>query len=169
MPKMRALAEIEDFLLLPHFGSCETCGVIVWRTIQRYFPNHRKLVVTRSIEDILDGYNRVYHFKGDDWSVMRGWLRKFAPDLDKISRLPNSLTVTFEELSRREVCAKVFEFCLSRPFDQEWWEQWADKKIEVQPSWLLSYMREHRDQIASFILACARVEQEDRACRSSAV
>ena len=72
--------------------------------------------------------------------------------LDAISNLPGVKTFTYEELEEERACKEIFEFCLRRPFDYEWWDEMRRKDIQIDLKTRFEILQENADALANLHL-----------------
>jgi hypothetical protein len=78
-------------------------------------------------------------------------MKKLDRKLDQIEkRVPNALSVRFEDLTDETTCARIFEFCLGMPHDSARWQQLAPMNIQCHMHGIIRYFRAHIPQLAHF-------------------
>jgi hypothetical protein len=71
-------------------------------------------------------------------------MKKLDRKLDQIEkRVPNALSVRFEDLTDETTCARIFEFCLGMPHDSARWQQLAPMNIQCHMHGIIRYFRAH--------------------------
>src|SRR5262245_47596185 len=83
-----------------------------------------------------------------DPAVMLQQIRRLDHKLDQIEhRFPNVLRVSFADLARESVCARVFEHCLPYYHDPAWWASLAPVNVQISVSLIHRYYLAHREQL----------------------
>lgn len=136
--------DVKSWLSQPCTGSVETSGASWWRLAQKLRPDIRTVVIRRPVPQVVDSFARF----GFDRDVVTSAMTRADKKLDQIERrVPNVLSVTFEELGTEAGCAKVFEHCLPWPHDPEWWERLAPLNLQLSMSSMAKYVNAYRPQI----------------------
>lgn len=146
---MRSPNDIKTFFSNPKTGSAETAAGPAWHLIHHYFPNIRAVVIRRPLEDSMAAMIRAGEIAGVTYDPVR--LRQFTErgqrELDSISALPGTLTLSHESLVDEPVCKQLFEHCLPYEFDRDWWLSLKDKNIQMNLAEHFVYHRKNRDDI----------------------
>ena len=121
---MHSIAEIQEFFSRPNVGTVETGMCEGWQLAQALFPDARRVVIRRNIDDVAASLAK-HNIFIDDQLISRN------TRLDEISQRPNVLTVTFDQLNTEAACKAVFEHCLQIPFDRDWWLWIKDQNIQI--------------------------------------
>ena len=96
-----------------------------WQVFLRAFPSARIVVVYRSLDAIATSLAR------NGLLVERSELEFRHGLLDEIARLPQTLVVNFDELRQPEAGREVYEYCLERPFDRQWWVEMSRRNLQI--------------------------------------
>lgn len=128
---MRSLDDIQAWFSQPHIGTAETAGAPWWRLLDRFAPNARVLVVRRPRAEVVESLLNIPALAFDR-DKLDAIMLKLDRSLDQIkARLPNVLSVTFDELNDEATCARVFEHCLQQPHDPAHWARLATVNIQA--------------------------------------
>lgn len=120
----KSIASFEDSLKKVA-GSCETGAMLGWKLLVARHPSWCYVVVHRRPEAVRES------LAAKGITLPDGFLEERFAMLEAFSRVRGVLTVDYEDLSRASVCGEVFEFCLRRPFDQEWWQELAVMNLQI--------------------------------------
>lgn len=106
----RSLDDAKSWLSQPNTGTVETGLAPFWRLLPRYAPEARVVTVRRPVAEVVNSLMNI------DPRFERGALTETMTRLDRKldqieRRLPNVVSVEFDQLSRYEA-ARIFEFCL---------------------------------------------------------
>lgn len=157
--QMRRFDEVLAYFRRPNVGSSEPAAGPGWPILCHHFPEMRRVVIRRPVDEVVDAMMRVDI--GDEFTYDRQKLHQImsrsARDLDRLSAQPGVLTVPFSDLEREDACAAVFEHCLPYDFDRSWWESLRHRNIQIDVKALLRYYHANRDGVDGFKRAC-RVE-----------
>ena len=139
---MRSLQDVRSWLAQPCTGTVETNAAPWWRLAQKYAPDAKIVVVRRPIDEIVDSMRRV------SATADRAQICRLDRKLEQIERrIEGVLSVTFADLTREEVCAKVFEHCLPYPHDPAWWAQMDRTNVQIHMPALVRYVEAYRPQL----------------------
>lgn len=142
----RSLDDVRSWLAQPCTGTAETAAAPWWRLARHLRPDLRVVVVRRDVTDATDSLMRLGLF-ADRTAVERLMLR-LDRKLEQISRrIPDALSVRFEDLKREEVCAAVFEHCLGLPCDPDWWRLWVPVNIQCDMRAIVRHAHAHAAQL----------------------
>ncbi len=153
----RHLRSIEDariWLNRSYAGSAETSISPWWRLIQKFRPDVRIVTVRRPVDQVVDSLMRLD--MGDvgsfDRDVISKAVLRLDAKLDQIERrMPNVLSVQYEDLSSEDVCASVFERCLPYRHDHEWWSALAPVNMQINMRSMMRYMAAYRQPLDTLI------------------
>lgn len=143
----RSLEDIRSWCMQPFIGSAETIGAQYWRLIPRYLPDGRVLIVRRPVVEVVESILK-QGVVGIDRAKLMGNMRRMDAKLDQAeARLPDCITVNFDELNDPEVCRVAFEHCLGLPFNYKWWEYWNAINVQVSFEATMRYIWTHMVQM----------------------
>lgn len=138
----RSLDDVQSWLALPYTGTVETSAAPFWRLAKGI----KSVVIRRPVEEVTDSMIRLGF--NIDREVFTNYVRRFDRKLDQIEqRVPNVLSVTFDELKTEEACKRVFEFCLPYPHDPDWYGKMAPLNLQVDLWWVTRYYMAHQKQL----------------------
>jgi hypothetical protein len=149
---MRSVDDVRAFFAQPKTGTCETAAGQGWRILHHHVPDLRAVVVRRHVDDVVDAMMAV-DVEGVatyDRAKLRANMEYGARVLDQISARPGVLTVDYEALERKDVCAAVFEHCLGVDMPDAWFERWRGVNVQADVKAVLNYYFQHRTEIDSF-------------------
>ncbi|NUB27730.1 GNAT family N-acetyltransferase [Azospirillum brasilense] len=142
----RSLDDVRSWLAQPCTGTAETAAAPWWRLARHLRSDLRVVVVRRDVTDATDSLMWLGLF-ADRTAVERLMLR-LDRKLEQISRrVPDALSVRFEDLEREEVCAAVFEHCLPYQHDPDWWKLWAPVNIQCDMRAIVRHAHAHSAQL----------------------
>ena len=68
--------------------------------------------------------------------------------MDQIEkRLAPCISVTYSDLSEENTCRKIFETCLSREFDRNWWLKYDKMNMQMNFDEMFEYTKEYMSEI----------------------
>jgi hypothetical protein len=166
---MRRMQNVEAFFNRPNIGTVETAAAQGRHLIRHIVPDIKELVVLRPVDEVVDSllasdisgvavYDKVKLKRNMEYGVR---------ELRKISNEPGVFTMDYQDLKKKEVCAKVFEHCLPYAFDETWWESFKDRNIQVDVKAALEYYFKHKIAVENFKKHCK--SELRRLCRSGLV
>jgi hypothetical protein len=131
----------------PFIGSAETVAPLYWRLIPRFLPDGRVLIVRRPVSEVLESVLK-QGIIGIERPRLLDNLMKIDAKLDQAEqRLPNCISVNFDELTDPEVCKIAFEHCLGLPFNMEWWKYWNQINVQANFGAMTRYIWTHMVQL----------------------
>ena len=142
----RSLDDVRSWFAQPWTGTCETSAAPFWRLVQRLAPNCRIVTVHRPVGVVAASLRRA-GLVFDDAVMLRALERQEAKLRQIEARLPDVLSVRFEDLVDEACCREVFEHCLQMPHDPEWWGQLDGMNLQVSVPHMLRYFDAHRVQV----------------------
>lgn len=107
-------------------GSVETGAVLGWRLLREWYPHLRIATISRPVDDVIRSLNAF-----GLGTANAGDMRARAEMLHALTMQPGVKNFTFEGLSSESECAKLWEFCLHKDFDFEWWREMAPINIQI--------------------------------------
>jgi len=130
-------------------GTVETGAMMAHRVIKKCIPGIKFLVVKRPVEEIYSSFWRqnVYPEFGE--------LEEKERILNEIVYLPGTETFEFRDLSNPALSKWIFEYCLEVPLPPLWWEQFAERNIQVDLPERLSRLASRAPAIAKLKLEVA--------------
>lgn len=137
---MRSFDDAKAWLGQPNTGSCETSAAPFWRLFMKWAPDLKIVTVRRPVEDVMKSL----------WSAglqnnietVRKSMTALDKKLDQIEgRLPNVLSVQYEDLQDEETCASVFEHCLPYVHDHDRWAKMDGINIQINFLALTRYIK----------------------------
>lgn len=130
----RLKCEHDDWLGLNHRpwfnGSVETGMIPYWRSIKTIYPDIKMVTLRRPINEVIS-------------SLMKLELPVHVNQMIEVTKLcihhmyelenehPEALKTSYAELGTEDGCAKVFQYCISKPFDHKWWMHMKDQNLQV--------------------------------------
>lgn len=153
---MRSVADIQTFFSNLRVGTAETGAALAWPIIHQACPQVRQIVIRRDVEEATFAMADTYYRAGIpfDPKKLTSVFQRSDRALDKISSLPGTLTLPYEDLSTEAGCKRIFEFCLSQPFDHQWWQSLKNKHIEADLRAVVSYYIANHQGIENFKRLC---------------
>src|SRR5215472_6507993 len=146
----RSLDDVRSWLSQPLTGTVETAAAPFWRLLEAMAPGARIVTVHRPVAAVAASLRcGGMQFRDED---MLPVLEHQAAKLRQIDRrLPDVLSVRFEDLADEACCAEVFEHCLQLPHDPVWWAAWAPVNVQISIPHLLRYFAAYGTQMGRLI------------------
>lgn len=145
---LRSAEEARIWLNRDYHGSAETAISPFWRLFREANPGLRIATVRRPIADVVRSMmaldlRGVFQF---DEAKLTRMMRRLDAKLDQIERrLPDVLSLRFDDLNTEAGCRAIFEHCLPYPFNQDWWRYFADKNLQCSMRALMRHaLANHR-------------------------
>ncbi len=149
----RSLDDVKAWFTQPTIGTVETAGAPWWRLIQNYQPDIRAVVIRRPVPDVVKSLTRY----GLDPAAMTRIMTRLDHKLDQIEhRVPNVLSVAFDDLNSEQTCARLFEHCVPYKHDPAWFEIMAPLNLQINLAALARYMRAYQPQLDKLADAARR-------------
>ena len=143
----RSLEDVRSWLSQPCTGTVETSASPFWRLLEALAPGTRIVTLHRPVEAVAASLRRA-GMAFDD-AVLLPVLEHAEAKLRQIARrLPNVLSVRFEDLADEACCAEVFEHCLPYRHDPAWWSVWAPLNVQVNVPHMMRYASAYAQQTA---------------------
>lgn len=140
----RSLDDVKSWFAQPNTGTTETSGAPWWRTVQRYCPDIKTVVIRRPVAEVVESLARFGMDRGAMWRMATALDHK----LDQIeARVPDVLSVPYAALSSGMTCGQIFEHCLPYRHDHEWWQTLNDLNIQIDMGALARYYRAYQPQL----------------------
>jgi hypothetical protein len=122
----RQLRDLDRLVAAPATGASDAMMSLLWREIVARCPETRFVVVRRPVDEVLVSAVNA-GFKTPQLPFV---FERLGAACDFISALPGTVTVSFADLEREEVCARVFRHCLDAEMPSAWWRYWGPVKVE---------------------------------------
>jgi hypothetical protein len=152
---MREVDDIARFFGRGYTGTAETAVAPGWELLRHYVPDIRGVVVRRPVEDAIASMRAALAgVVTYDPDALRRNISAGARALDRMARTPGVLSVEFADLEREDVCAAIFQHCLSLPMPHEHWAALRGRNIQVNVRSMFDYYERNRVGIDGFKLAC---------------
>lgn len=149
---VRSLDDVRSWLSQPCTGSAETAAAPFWRLITRMVPDARIVIVRRKPEEVFNSMLRIPGVSFDRERLART-IRRLDRKLDQVQwRMQNVLSVRYEDLSREEACASIFEHCLPYKHDKPRWEGLANINIQADFLAMMRYFIAFQPQMEKVAL-----------------
>lgn len=162
----RTLDDVKSWLAQPSTGTVETTAAPFWRLVQRLAPDIRTIVIRRPVGEVVESLLRAGAAHDRD-SVTRA-MAALDRKLEQIERrVSGTLSVSYEDLAREELCAEIFTRCLPYPHNHGWWQAVSAVNIQVSMPALVRYCRAYLPQLQK--LAKVAKQKELAALRSRPV
>jgi hypothetical protein len=133
---LRSFGDVDAWFAQPCTGTIETAAASWWRMLPK---GVRVATIRRPVAEVVDSLMRIpgCAFDRDE---LRAVLERHDRKLDQIeARLPGVLSVRFEDLTREETCAALFEHCLPYTHDTGRWAALAPVNIQIDMRALIRY------------------------------
>jgi hypothetical protein len=141
---MRTLDDVRAWLKLEFVGSVETSGAYWWRLLAHYRSEARVVVIRRPVDSVVESLMAL-DMRGScmlERGVLTKAMQKLDAKLDQIeARIPNVLSVQFDDLERESACARVFEHCLPYSHDQAWWAELSPVNMHINFPTMVRYAK----------------------------
>ena len=124
---VNSLSEIRFLLSQERAGTVETALSRAAPMFRCWFPEAPLVVVLRPVNEVKSSMDRI------GWSTSLEYLEAEESNLNEISKLPNAITVRFEDLATQTTCQQVLEHCLRQPFDYDRWKEFSVTNLQVDP------------------------------------
>lgn len=140
----RSLDDVRAWFDQPNTGSAETAGAPWWRLVQSIRPDIRTILIRRPVSEVVESLSR----HGFDPGLMTKLMTRLDQKLDQVARrVPDVLSVTFDDLNTEEGRAKVFEHCLPYRFDRSWDAIMAPLNLQISMTAMIRYAVAHQPQM----------------------
>lgn len=157
----RGLDDIQSWCMQPFIGSSETMAAPHWRLLNRYMPDGRIVVVRRPVPEVVESILKKGIVGIERVKLMQNMLRLDAKLDQAESRLPNCISVNYDELGDREVARIVFEHALGLPFNLKWFEYWNAINVQVNFDAITRYVWTHMVQLNRLNLMARHQQMAD--------
>jgi hypothetical protein len=140
----RSLDDVKSWLGQPCTGTIETLAAPWWRLARTLRPDVRIIVLRRPVPDVVASLARL----GFDPAAMTPLMARLDRKLDQIAgRVPDVLSVSFDDLIHEETVARVFEHCLPYRHNPDWFALMAPKNLQIPMAPLIRYMQAYQPQM----------------------
>jgi len=151
----RSLDDARMWFMQPYIGSAETIAGQFWRLVPRYAPDCRILIVRRPVQEVYDSVLK-RGVVGIEPDKLLENLKRQNAKLDQAEvRLPNTISVNFDELNDFTLCELVFQHCLGIKLSWQWWDYWNNINVQINFDATARYMWTHMEPLAK-LLGAAR-------------
>ncbi len=141
---VRSLRDIDDWFAQPSTGTVETAAAPWWRLIHSRVRDLRVVVVRRPVGEVVASLTAL-GIHGQEANI-----RRLDAKLSQIEhRVPNVLSVRYDELFDEGGCAKVFQHCLPYPHDHQWWLLLSALNLQAKMHGLFRYYQAHWGQLTT--------------------
>jgi hypothetical protein len=111
---LRSFGDVAAWFTQPCTGTIETAAASWWRMLPK---GVRVATIRRPVSEVVDSLMRIPGCAFDRDAVTT-LMTRLDRKLDQIeARLPGVLSVRYEDLTREDACAALFEHCLPSPHD----------------------------------------------------
>lgn len=130
----RSMEDIKVLAAMPCLGLCETSIAQFWRLIP---PGWKVVIVRRPPVEVEASLAKL----GCNMSLVRPWLVRQDQKLSQLAvRRPNVVQVQYDEILLESTCKAIFEYCLAKPFDRQWYSRLAHVNIQCDFPRLARYV-----------------------------
>src|ERR1700691_902749 len=120
----------------------------------------KTLIIRRPVDQVVDSLMRT-GVKFDEAVLWRN-MRFLDAKLDQIEcRVPGALSVAFDDLTKDEVRARVFEYCLPLNYDAVWDDAMNPVMIEINFPAMMRYYQANVEQLAKLARAAKQKILDD--------
>jgi hypothetical protein len=153
---LRDINELKLLLHSPDVGFASTGSSYGYPLIRHFAPGIREVVVLRPVEEVVKSILAidVSGIAVYDEELLWRNMRYGERCLHKIAEKPGTLVIDYHDLHKEKACSAIFEHCLDRDFDKDWWESLRYKNIQVDFRAFLSYYIAHKTEIDNFKKLC---------------
>jgi len=142
----RSLDDVRAWLGQPCTGTVETAAAPFWRLLERV-GEIRVATVRREVPAVVASLQAAAPGCFETTTITRA-MERLARKLDQLERrLPDVLTVGFDELSTEAGCRRLWEHCLPVPFDAAWYAAGAPVNVQVDLPKVIRYFAAHQPQL----------------------
>jgi GNAT superfamily N-acetyltransferase len=130
----RSMDDIHNWLTMPCTGTVETAAAPFWRSVCAL----RTVTIRRPVDDVVRSMQQFN--LNIDWDIYHTIMLRFDRKLDQIEhRIPDVMSIHYDDLNDEATCAKLFEFCLPYAHDPVWYQQLAPINIQCHMGHYLRY------------------------------
>lgn len=150
---IRSLADAKSWLAQGMTGTVETSAAPYWRLIREMRPDIRIAVVRRPAEQVVESLLRAGI--GPDRTTLTANMERLDRKLDQIERrIPDALSVQFDDLADEKTAARIFTHCLPYKHDPIWWGAVSGVNMQVNLASMLRYMAANAEQLRLTVSLC---------------
>lgn len=143
---VRGLDDVKSMLDMPHYGSVETAAAPWWRLIHSMRPDLKAVVVRRPVPDVLRSL--VATGIAFDRPKLAHDMWRLDAKLHQIeARVPGVISVQFDDLSRKDVCAQIYRHCTGQELPDFWFEPMNLANLTADLEGMLRYIHAHTPQL----------------------
>jgi hypothetical protein len=156
--RLRSIDDFKAALAQRYVGYAETAAGPAWYLISHFRPDVRAVVVRRPVEETIAAMieaGRVAGISYDEHALTRV-MTYGERCLERISKLPGTLTINHADLDQEKICRRVFEYCLPYRFDRDWWLSLRERNIQVNLREFFCSYQANREAIEAFKRECRR-------------
>lgn len=143
----RSLDDIASWMGQPCTGTVETAAAPFWRMLGR-FGDVRVATVRRPVADVVASLQAVAPgaFQTEATTAAMTRLDRKLEQIER--RLPDVLSVPFEDLATEDGCRRLWQHCLPYAFDERWHAMLAGVNIQDNLGLTIRYYQAHQPQLA---------------------
>lgn len=127
---------------MPNVGTVETGCSPFWRLI----PNDTKTItIRRDPDECIQSLMKVGPF---NLTTLKPHIYKLNSKLDQIEhRVPDVLSIDFNDLRSEDTCKQLFEHCLPYQHDPAWWQHLDSTNLQIDFAYMLRYFQAYQPQL----------------------
>lgn len=138
----RTLDDITAWFSQPNTGTVETAAAPFWRIAQHV----KTVVIRRPVPEVVASIVRLGFDVDQD--VLTTSIARLDRKLDQITaRVPNVMSVAYDDLQSEATCRALFEHCLPYQHDRAWWQQMSVLNLQVNMRHVMRYFAAHEPQL----------------------
>lgn len=142
----QSTADITTVLSRPHTGMCDTQAAFLWPDIVEASPSAKLVTLRRPRGEIMESFKKL---GGVDLDRVAYNLDRLELAFNEIEELTGVLKVTYKDLGTEAGCRRVFEHCLTYPFDKRWWKALRNLNIQVDLEVAHAQVKQNQKGIAT--------------------
>ncbi len=158
----RSLDDIASWMGQPCTGTVETGAAPFWRMLGR-FGDVRVATVRRPVADVVASLQAIAP-EAFDTDAVTATMTRLDRKLDQIERrLPDVLSVPYDDLATEAGCRRLWEHCLPYPFDARWHARLANVNVQENLGLTVRHYVAHKPQLMKLAqLAAHRIISDMR-------
>lgn len=138
---LRTPDDIKSWIVQPNCGTVETGAAPFWRLI----PFMPTVVIRRPLDEVIASLHKTGDFEP---ITLRKAMEKLDHKLDQIERrVPNVLSVNYDDLNSEATCKAIFEKCLPYQHDHKWWKKVSKLNLQINMTHLIRYCHANLPQM----------------------